>query len=61
MIMRDVLDGMQDLALSSALRSGPGGGQVLWIGPPRSSQARNADEGPAEILEFSRHRNIACS
>jgi hypothetical protein len=57
MIMRDVLDGMQELAQESGLRSGATGCRILAIEPqPRGAAHRQAAYGPAQVVELRRYR-----
>jgi hypothetical protein len=59
MIMRDVLDGMQDLALGAALRSGHRGCHILSIGPASLREARDAGAGhAAEVVDLGRYRRV---
>jgi hypothetical protein len=60
-IMRDVLEGMQDLALASALRSGTDCCEVLWIKPQRESARNDGGDGGAEVLDIGRYRKAAGS
>ncbi len=63
MVMRDVLDGIQELAVRAALRSGPRGCRIIAIEPARGERAKPPAErsGSAQVVDLQSYRKAACS
>jgi hypothetical protein len=57
--MRDVLDGLEELALETSLRSGPSGCQILSINPPSAGDKPSAAPQSADVLDFNRFKKAA--
>ena len=62
MVMRDVLDGLEDLALSAALASGSGGCQILSITESNVEPLHPKKKTPAEaaeVIDLDDYRRVA--
>jgi hypothetical protein len=57
MIMRDVMDGLEELATESSLGTGPRGCQILSIEPPaRNRKSRQPQGHRGAIVDFFRYK-----
>ncbi len=62
MVMRDVLEGLEDLALSAALASGDSGCQILSISDGRVEaphKNRTTPATAAEVIDLDVYRKVA--
>jgi hypothetical protein len=62
LVMRDVLDGLEDLALGAALRSGNQGCRILSITDAKSEPRGPTGESPdgmAEVIDLTTFRRVA--
>jgi len=62
MVMRDVLDGLEELALSAALGSGSGGCRILSISDGKIDPLAQKTKTPAvaaEVIDLNAYRKVA--
>ncbi len=61
MIMREVMDGLEELCCQNALRSLPGGCTVIDIRPPQRQSGGRTGTHPdrAEVIDFFGYRKAA--